>query len=208
MPARLSILLLIILFLSDEAGMAQSLPQPSSIAKKDSLLPKNKAARRWHPYAGIYFTGDAGMYYIGPGFQAGLDYRLKKHLLISAGFHYFGDQLHTRSTGFFEDGKYRSYTAQALLQWNSGRQPEQRSFFVAGGLALQHRRDTAITSYDQWDEVHTYVVPAMRSGYYFPLGKYQLSTEINLTGPYTYGDASFRVLEIFSQVAIGCRFIF
>ena len=35
---------------------------------------------RWHPFIGIHVSADAEMFYIGPSFQIGTDFQLKKEL--------------------------------------------------------------------------------------------------------------------------------
>jgi hypothetical protein len=182
----------------------------SSLSIADSTGHKKKIINnRWQPYIGLHVSGDAGMYYIGPSFQAGTDFYLKKKLLLSAYFHYFRDELHTSDVnGFFEDGKYRTMTGALLIQTNTAKKRTDKSFFLAAGISIQNRVDTANTSYDHWNDRRTTLTPAMRLGYFFPVRKRRLSVELNATGPYRYGDETSSVLEILTQLSFGCRFIF
>src|SRR6266705_1058700 len=45
--------------------------------------------QRLHPYMGIHISGDAEMYYIGPSLQAGIDYQLRKKIVLSTYFHHY-----------------------------------------------------------------------------------------------------------------------
>ncbi len=182
----------------------------SNLSATDSSRHKKKIINnRWHPYAGFHVSGDAGMYYIGPSFQAGTDFYIRERLLLSTFFQYFQDKLHTTGPGgFFEDGKYRTLTAALLIQANTSKKTTGRSFFMAAGMAVQNRVDTANTSYDHWNDRRTTLTPAFRFGYFFTLNRHKLSIEINGTGPYSYGDENSGVIEILTQVSLGCRYIF
>jgi hypothetical protein len=184
--------------------------QLSAVSSEDSsLFKKKKTNSRWHPYAGLHISGDAGMYYIGPSFQIGTDFYLQKKLLLSTYLHYFRDELHTTGeNGFFEDGKYRTLTGALLIQLNTSKKITGRSFFIAAGMAIQNRVDTATTSYDQWNDRRTTLLPAFRLGYFFPLRSHKLSIEINGTGPYSEMVEGSGFTEILTQVSLGCRYIF
>lgn len=169
---------------------------------------KEVISHRWQPYAGIHVSGDAEMYYVGPSFQAGMDYFLKKRILVSAYIHYFSKKVNNVSTGgFFENGKFKTITGTILIQTNTAKKLN-RSIFFAGGVAVQRWRDNFSSSYDNWDDKRTTFTPAIRLGYFFPIEKNKMSVELNGIGPYSYGDANSSVIEILTQISFGARYIF
>ena len=163
---------------------------------------------RWQPYAGIHVSGDAEMFYIGPSFQAGTDFFMSKRILLSAYIHYFGKKVkNADASGFFEDGKFKTITGTLLIQANIARNLK-RSFFIGLGAAVQGWRDNYSSSYGSWDDKRTTVTPAMRIGYFFPIGNNKITVELNGTGPYTSGNAISYSIEILTQLSFGVRYIF
>ena len=165
----------------------------------------------WHPYAGIHISGDAEMFYIGPSFQAGVDYQLKKRIVLSGYLHYFTKRVNTiEYGGIFRNGKFKTFTGALLFQGNISKSLT-KSFFLAAGIALQRWRDKYNSSYDSWDDKRTTLIPAFRLGYFFPMDQHKLTIELNGTGPYGYSysnDISAgSVLEILTQISLGMRFI-
>jgi hypothetical protein len=57
--------------------------------KEDSLLVAHRHQSHLHPYAGLDFSSDAEMYYLGPSFEAGSDITFTNHLALGTYFHYF-----------------------------------------------------------------------------------------------------------------------
>lgn len=192
---------------------AQAIKKKTSVLTVMTLSDSSRKVqvpkRKFRPYAGLHISGDAGMYYVGPSFQAGFDFYLRSRLLISLYGHYFTEQLQTSGpNGFFEKGKYRTLTSALLLQHNTAKKANGRSFFIGGGISLQYRKDTALTSYNSWNDVRTTLTPAFRIGYFFPVGKNKLTVELNGTGPYSYDEEDISVFEFFTQLSLGTRFIF
>ena len=169
---------------------------------------KDSLRQRWHPYAGIHVSGDAEMFYIGPSFQAGTDFLLKKRIVLSAYIHYFGKKVNNVGTGgFFENGKFKTITGTILIQANIARSLK-RSFFIGLGTAVQRWRDKYSSSFGSWDDKRTTVTPAMRLGYFFPGGNNKIAVELNGTGPYRSGDTNSYSIEILTQISFGIRYIF
>ncbi|HKB42737.1 MAG TPA: hypothetical protein VKC90_00020 [Chitinophagaceae bacterium] len=163
--------------------------------------------QRLHPYAGIHISGDAEMYYIGPSFQAGIDYRLRKKIVLSTYFHYYMKRVNKKEYGGnFEKGRFKTATGAILLQWNTGRDPAN-SFFVAGGVAIQNWKDRFSSNYDNWDDKRVTLIPAVRIGYFFTPVKNTISVELNGTGPYSYMDGNWHATEILTQLSFGIRFL-
>ncbi len=159
------------------------------------------------PYIGLHISGDAEMFYIGPSFQLGTDYRLKKKLFLSGYIHYFTRRVNNTYVDFHEDGRIKILTAAILLQANTGKKPD-KSFFIAGGLAYQYWHDKYESDFNNIDNERYTLLPAIRLGHFFPVGKQKLSVEINATGPYSYHDDNWSVTELITQLSLGCRFIF
>lgn len=162
---------------------------------------------RLHPYIGIHLPGDAELYYIGPSFQVGTDYYLKKRLLLSGYGHYYAkivDRLNRDNS--FEKGKFKTITGCILLQFNVSRNLN-RSFFFAGGMSIQRWADNFKSSWNVWDIKRTTVLPAVRLGYFFPVYRFKLALELNGTGPYSYHEDNSDMLEILTQISVGLRLI-
>ncbi len=149
---------------------------------------------RWSNYIGVYFTGNAEMYYTGPSILIGSDFHLKKN--ISAAFygHYFNKN--------FGDHGFQTWTIATLGQINLGK---KKKFYMAIGIALQRALEEDILYPD--DVINrTIIVPAYRIGYHLFFRKIILSPEINTTGPYSYNNnTSF---ELFTLPSIGVRLHF
>lgn len=169
---------------------------------------KDTIRNRWHPYAGIHVSGDAAMVFIGPSFLAGVDFQLKKRVVLSVYLQYFRKKIkNTWDGGGFENGRFKTITGAILCQANSSRNPN-KSFFIAGGVAFQRWVQLYNSDYNSWDDKRTTIIPAARLGYFFPMGENKVTVELNLTGPYSYGDANSSVIEILTQVSFGLRYIF
>jgi len=165
-----------------------------------------------HPFAGIHISGDAEMYYIGPSFQAGVDFQFRPKIILSAYFQYFNKKTDkVEFGGDFEHGRFRTLTGALLIQGNTGKR-QDKSFFIAGGVALQRWHDKFSSNYDSWDDKRTTYIPAFRIGYFFPLEQTKITIELNGTGPYFYSEdnyiSSVSVTEILTQVSLGMRLIF
>lgn len=172
---------------------------------------RNIYTANWHPYLGIHITGDAEMFYIGPSFQAGVDYQVKERIVLSSYIHYFSKKVtNTEYGGFSEKGKFKTITGALLIQANTGKRPG-KSFFIAAGAALQRWSDKYSNNYDSWDDKRTTLIPAFRLGYFFPFDQYKMTIELNGTGPYAYSYtndiSSGRVTEILTQLSLGVLFI-
>ena len=141
-------------------------------------------------YIGIYFTGDAQMYYTGPSILAGSDFRINEQ--FSACFY---SQYFKRDFG---DHGFQTWSLAALGQINLGK---RKRFYLAVGLAWQR----AIEDDFNDDEINrSILIPAYRAGYHIIFKKFILSPEINLTGPYSYRQTT----EIFTLPSIGTRLQF
>ena len=135
----------------------------------------------------------------------------KKRVLLSSYIHYFIKKVsNAEYGGFLEKAKFKTFTATLLIQANTGKSPT-KSFFIAGGAALQRWRDNYSNNYDSWDDKRTTLIPAFRLGYFFSLDKHKMAVELNGTGPYSYAYtndiSSGRVIEILTQLSLGVRFI-
>jgi hypothetical protein len=161
-----------------------------------------------HPYVGLHISGDAEMYYVGPSLQAGADLQLRKKLLLTSYIHYFKKKVtRTESGGSFENGKFKTVTVAALIQFNTSKKLS-RSFFLAGGFCVQKWNDIFISDYGAWNKQRKNYLPAIRVGYFFSTGKNKLTIELNGTGPYSYSDFVWQTVEILTQLSLGTRFIF
>lgn len=163
---------------------------------------------RFHPYLGLHISGDAEMYYVGPSLQAGADLHLKKRLLVTSYIHYFKKKVNrTWDGGLFENGKFKTLTIAALIQFNTSKKLS-RSFFLAGGFCVQKWNDTFISDFSAWNKQRKNYLPTIRTGYFFSKGKNKLTIELNATGPYSYSDFGWQTVEILTQLSLGARFIF
>ena len=163
---------------------------------------------RLHPYLGLHISGDAEMYYVGPSLQAGADLHLKKRLLLTSYIHFFKKKVNrTEDGGSFENGKFKTVTIAALIQFNTSKKLS-RSFFLAGGFCVQKWSDIFVTDYSAWNKQRKNYLPTMRVGYFFSKGKNKLTIELNATGPYSYRDYGWQTVEILTQLSLGTRFIF
>jgi hypothetical protein len=162
---------------------------------------------RWHPYIGIHLSADAEMFYLGPSFQIGTDFQLKRKILLTSYFHYYSKKIKNNyNNSFSENGKFKTFTGAVLCQINPGKNL-RRSFFIAGGVAIQSWRDIYASGNTAWDEKRITILPAMRLGYFFPAGWHKLAVELNWTGPYSYSDGTTDAIEIATQLSLGVRFI-
>jgi hypothetical protein len=200
-----------LLFFISLPGFSQLLTDKWKITCGDCNSPKATISfwQRWYPFAGIHFSGDAEMFYIGPSIMAGTDFRLRKLLFLSTYFHYFNKIVNHKEdySGFFEKGRFRTLSGALLLQMNTGKSLS-KSFYIGAGVSLQKWMDRYNSSYKNWDKKRLTFIPAYRVGYFFPFERHKLAIEFNATGPYSYIDDSWSATEIFTQVSLGCRFIF
>lgn len=168
------------------------------------------AQRRLRPYLGLHASGDAEMFYLGPSAQLGADYRLTSHLGLGGYLHYFRRRI-DRDFGNYqtEQGRFDCLTGAVLLDVRLGRQPERRGPFVGGGLALQYLRDEYQTNRLRIYTLRKHdVLPALRLGYAFPLGRHQLTAELNATGPYSeFNDYGGSTTELITQLSLGTRLL-
>jgi hypothetical protein len=188
----------------------QSQAKPSKWRSgEDSLIIVQKHLERWHPYAGIHLSSDPELYYLGPSFQAGLDYNFTTHLALSTYLHYFHVSTNNNNdNGIIEIGRLRTFTSALLLQVNAGA-GWYKGFFIGGGVALQRYADRFQGIFGSWDTYRTTFTPAIRIGYIFSAGLHAIALEFNGTGPYSYPDGyGGTYMEVFTQVSIGARFIF
>lgn len=169
------------------------------------------AQRRWKPYSGLYVSMDAAGYYVGPSFQLGTDYRLKKQLALSFYLHYFPEGTDIKyDDGSFEKGKYRSTTMALLLQKHVSKN-ENKGWFLAAGMAFQRSTDDYKTDLFEEHLNRSIVIAAIRFGYAFPLKKNTLLVELNGTGPYIgkTGPAPYyeKLIEVLTQLSLGLRWV-
>ncbi|MFI5186994.1 MAG: hypothetical protein ACHQF0_09735 [Chitinophagales bacterium] len=157
------------------------------------------------PYAGIHISGDAEMFYIGPSFQIGGDFQLKRRLLLSSYFQFFKKRVYHPVP--FERGSFQTETAACLVQLNTGAKIS-RSFFIAGGICVQRLSDDYMAIFNSYNVQRTNVLPAVRIGYFFSLQKHEIAIELNAEGPYSYQDDGATITEIITQLSFGVRFIF
>ncbi len=168
---------------------------------------RNINTGRWHPYIGIHVSGDAEMFYIGPSFQIGADFQLKKRITLTSYLHYYSKKVNNNGNDFFfETGKFKTLTGAVLCQINTGKSLN-RSFFIAGGIAIQSWMDNYSSSNNNWDKKRITVIPAMRLGYFFPADWHKFTVELNWTGPYSYTEGLGYTTEIVTQLSLGMRFI-
>ena len=146
---------------------------------------------RWRSYVGVYFTGDAEVYYAGPSILLGSSFFIKKDLSVSFYGHYFEKD--------FGDHSFKAGTVAILCQVNLGK---RERFYIAVGSAWQR----AIEEDDFYSDVinRSIIIPAFRVGHHFAFKKFTLSPEINATGPYIYNNG----LELFTLPSIGVRLHF
>ncbi|MEO7120604.1 MAG: hypothetical protein ABIY62_05875 [Ginsengibacter sp.] len=175
----------------------------------DSLVMVRQRLSRWHPYGGLHLSSDAELYYLGPSFQAGVDFNVTRQLALSAYIHYFHTSANSYdNTGFDDKGRFKTFTSALLVQLDAGA-GWYKGFFIGLGVALQKYSDRNTGNFAPYDEIRTTVTPAIRVGYSFPAGLHAISIEFNGTGPYLYSDGLYGVVtEAFTQVSLGGRFIF
>ena len=162
---------------------------------------------RWHPFIGIHVSADAEMFYIGPSFQIGTDFQLKKRIILTSYFHYFSKKINNNyNNSFSEKGNFKTVTGAVLCQMSTSNRLN-RSFFIAGGIAIQSWRDNYTSGNTIWDKKRITILPAIRLGYFFPAGWHKLTVELNWTGPYSYTDGTTDAIEIATQLSLGIRFI-
>ena len=202
------IFLIFIMFMKPFISKAQY-PHSKWKNAEDSLVLIKKHLSRWHPYGGIHLTSDAELYYGGPSFQAGIDYNIKRNLSIGSYIHYFyGSVASVRSNGISEEGRFRTITLATIIQAYAGK-GWYKGFFVGAGIALQGYADRFSGINGYFNENHTTLMGAFRSGYTFSAGLRAISVELNVTGPYSMSPAPGDVYtEIFTQESLGVRFIF
>ena len=166
---------------------------------------------RLHPGVGIHISGDAQMYYIGPSFQLGADYYLKKRILLCGYLHSFSKWVDkTYPDNSFEKGRFKTTTVAVLVQFNLSKKPSH-SIFIAGGIAAQKWADKFESSWADWNKKRTTLLPALRLGYFFTMSHIKMAIELNGTGPYSYneeeGGVTWGVTEVLTQLSAGLRFI-
>lgn len=206
MRKTLSIILLVFVFSKISFSQATS-PASGWKSSDDSLLEVQHYSSNWHPYAGLYFSSDAEMYYLGPSFLAGTDVTITRRLALGTYFHYFYVGVNNKDNGLVEKGRLRTFTWALLLQVNAGA-GWYKGFSVGAGIALQRYADRFRGSWGSWDDKRSTATPAIRVGYAFPAGLHAIAIEFNGTGPYTYIDGPGTITEIFTQVSFGGRYIF
>ncbi|MCU0335995.1 MAG: hypothetical protein MUF62_13305 [Chitinophagaceae bacterium] len=166
---------------------------------------------RWHPFAGLYVSGDAALAHIGPSPQVGVDYRFSSRLSLSTYAQYFGSTY--RSTGSFgsSSARYRSFIVASLLDVNFYRRPN-RGFAMAFGPAFHTSTETYTGPGDNTPWRRSYVTAAGRFGYAIPVAKQFISIELNIIGPWSskVGQAPFfsQSIDILSQLSLGGRWVF
>lgn len=150
------------------------------------------------PYAGLYFSGDAAMDYIGPSYQLGVDVPLKAKWLINGYGHYFS------ASAVF--GQYEVFTIGVMAQYSLGK---NNRWYIAVGIAYQNAKEEAY--YDAIDR--SIFLPSYRLGYKFLFKTYVFYSEIFTTGPYSssgshvyngqtyYGGST----DIFTLPSVGIR---
>jgi len=172
------------------------------------------AQTKWYPYAGLHGSMDAEGFYVGPSFQVGTDYAVRKKLALTAYLHYFPKSVKGYYEGGYEQGRFRCLTLAVMAQkrvFNKG----ERGWFVAGGMAFQHAKDDYVYddpyNNDDWEDHSNrfLVTGAFRFGYNFPLKNMAMAFEINGTGPYIskVGPAPYynQSIEILTQLSLGFR---
>ncbi|RTQ47760.1 hypothetical protein EJV47_17725 [Hymenobacter gummosus] len=173
------------------------------------LLPGAAAAQhKLRPYLGLHASGNADMTYVGPSGQLGADYYPLRRLGLSAYAHYFRRRFDRNFNNEFEEDKFDCLTGAVLLELRLGRQPERRGFFAGAGVALQYLKDDY---HSYWARIYTLrkrdVLPAFRLGYAFPLGRHQLTAELNATGPYSETRPTSHYTESITQLSLGTRLV-
>ena len=160
------------------------------------------------PYLGIHASGDAEMYYLGPSFQVGSDYRFTERWGLSAYVHSYRNRVDEEDDYHYEKGKFNCFTGALLLEFHAGRQMS-RGMFFAGGVAVQRVKDVFDASWGaHWNDERTGPIPAIRFGYAFPLRKtHCITAEINATGPYQERYGYSGSTELITQLSLGTRLI-
>ncbi len=154
------------------------------------LAPCTQSQSIWRHYVGVYFTGDAQMYYTGPSLQIGSDVLVHNNIRTSFYAHYF-----VKDKG---DHSFQTWTVAALGQISMGK---GRRLYAAFGLACQRTIEEDDVYFDVVNRF--IVVPAYKIGYHFLFRKIVISPEINTTGPYK--DRKTRSFELFTLPSIGVR---
>jgi len=107
----------------------------------DSLVMVKMHTSRLHPYAGLHLSSDPELYYLGPSFQAGVDFNFTRHLALSTYIHYFYVSVNKKDiSGITEIGRFKTFTSAILIQADAGA-GWYKGFFIAGGIALQQFAD-------------------------------------------------------------------
>ncbi|MCP4459468.1 MAG: hypothetical protein GY816_15825 [Cytophagales bacterium] len=143
------------------------------------------------PYAGLYFSGDAVMYYFGPSYQLGLDIPLKGNFLVNGYGQYF-------SAKAFR-GRYEVYTTGLMIRYNFGK--KSKRWYAAIGLAYQDTKEES----DFWNDLidRSIILPGYRMGYTFFSKKYIFHPELFAMGPYSYHSGNST--ELFTLPSVGIR---
>ena len=155
-----------------------------------SLAHDLPAQSKFSKYAGVFFTGDAQMYYTGPSVLIGSDFQASAEVTVGMYGQYFEKD--------FGDHGYQSWTLAALAQLYVGK---KKQFYIAAGVAWQR----ALEHDDLYPDVidRSIIIPSYRFGRHLVFKKYALSPELNLTGPYSYNGGSST--ELFTQTSLGLR---
>ena len=141
------------------------------------------------PYFGLYFSGDATMYYIGLSHQIGVDIRLNENWLINGYGHYFSASV--------SGEKYDIVTAGIMLQYDFGK--DIKRWYVAIGIAYQYAKEESPFYNDLIDR--SILLPNFRLGYTILTKKYVFHPELFATGPYFSRNST----ELFTLPSIGIR---
>lgn len=160
------------------------------IALMLSIPLDSKSQSKWSNYIGIYFTGDAPMYYTGPSVLLGTDFRVRNNLSVGFYGQYFEKD--------FSDHGFQAWTLAALGQLNIGK---RKKLYTAIGIAWQRAIENDDSNFDAVDR--SIILPAYRLGHNFLFKRFVISPEINLTGPYSYNNGSS--IELFTQSSLGLR---
>ncbi len=141
--------------------------------------------------AGIYFTGDAAMEFIGPSFLIAQDIPvfIDKFSIVPYA-QYFYAIYNTPEDNF------TSYAVGIMLQMNHY-SVNGNGFYYALGLAFQYKREY----YYGDEEKEDLILPAFRIGYRFLAKKYKLHAEITTPA----FDAKGAGFELFTLPSIGLR---
>ena len=165
------------------------------------------AQRHFRPYAGLHGSGDAELYYLGPSMQLGADYHFSNRLGLTAYGHYFRRRIDWESDDYeFTKAKFDCLTGALLVEVRLGQKPT-RGMFVGAGMAVQHLDDDFESDWTRFHVTRLNVLPAIRIGYSFPVGKHLLTAELNATGPHSEEDEYGRLTELITQLSLGTRFV-